>query len=228
MAFQAANPPSIAPAMSGSRDPALAAARRLAAAVAARDFRGLHGILATDARLRYLVPRGPGEVAGAADVVAKFTQWFGDLDTVEALEVLVEPMADRTSLRYRHRTHGARGWTLIEQQVYLDVDPDGRIDRLEVLCSGFRPAGEASGGVDSAGPRVHHFDAGTMGCADGLADEFRRQITAIPVGDVLVVVARDPAAREDLPPLARMLGQTVRAAEAMPDGRHQYTIERTR
>jgi TusA-related sulfurtransferase len=67
-----------------------------------------------------------------------------------------------------------------------------------------------------------------MGCADGFADEFRRRITAIPMGDVLVIVARDPSAKEDLPPLARMLGQTIQSHEATPDGRHLFTIERTK
>jgi TusA-related sulfurtransferase len=75
---------------------------------------------------------------------------------------------------------------------------------------------------------THEFDAGTMGCTDGLAPEFRRRIGAIPVGDVLVVTARDPAAKEDLPPLARMMGHTVRSIEAAGDGRLLITVERGR
>jgi TusA-related sulfurtransferase len=74
---------------------------------------------------------------------------------------------------------------------------------------------------------THEFDAGTLSCADGLAQEFRRQILAIPQGDVLVVTARDPAAREDLPPLARMMGHAVRSIETS-DGRLLMTVERGR
>ncbi len=75
---------------------------------------------------------------------------------------------------------------------------------------------------------THDFDAGELGCADGLAGEFRRRIGAIPVGDVLVVTARDPAAKEDLPPLARMMGHAVRSVETLGDGRLQITVERRR
>ncbi|MCA1834542.1 MAG: sulfurtransferase TusA family protein [Actinomycetota bacterium] len=74
----------------------------------------------------------------------------------------------------------------------------------------------------------HEFDAGGMGCADGLAGEFRRRMQAIPVGDVLVVTTHDPAAKEDLPPLARMMGHVVRSIEDPGDGRLLVTVERGR
>src|SRR6266571_4481435 len=66
------------------------------------------------------------------------------------------------------------------------------------------------------------------GCADGLAQEFRRRIQAIPRGDVLVVETSDPAAKEDLPPLARMMGHTVRSVEPSGNGRLLITVERGR
>ena len=72
------------------------------------------------------------------------------------------------------------------------------------------------------------FDAGTLGCADGLAQEFRRRVLAIPVGDVLLVETSDPAAKEDLPPLARMMGHTVRSVEPSGNGRLLITVERGR
>jgi TusA-related sulfurtransferase len=75
---------------------------------------------------------------------------------------------------------------------------------------------------------MHRFDAGAMGCADGLAREFRTRIRAIPVGDVLEVATSDPAAKEDLPPLARLMGHTVRSVESSGDGRLLITVERGR
>ena len=48
------------------------------------------------------------------------------------------------------------------------------------------------------------------------------------VGDVLAVTARDPAAKEDLPPLARLMGHTVHSVEAPGDGRLVITVERGR
>ena len=93
-----------------------------------------------------------------------------------------------------------------------------------VGSTGSRPAELPGLSTDQS----HGFDAGTMGCSDGLAPEFRRRIAAIPVGNVLVVTARDPAAKEDLPPLARMLGHVVRSVDARGDGQLVITVERGR
>ena len=139
---------------------------------------------------------------------------------------MVEPLPDRLSARYRFRVHGEDGWEVVEQQTFLDVDEDGRITAIDLLCSGFRP----SPGTRTASPsRTHRFDAGTLGCADGLAREFRRRILAIPRGDLLLDRRpQDPAAKEDLPPLARMMGHTVRSVEPAGNGRLLITVERGR
>jgi len=76
--------------------------------------------------------------------------------------------------------------------------------------------------------RVHTFDAGGLSCATGLAEEFRRQISGIPLGDELSVTTRDPSAKEDLPPLARMMGHTVRSIETSRDGSLVIDVERGR
>jgi TusA-related sulfurtransferase len=200
-------------------------ASELVRAVAARDLDGMVRTLATDVRFRYLIPPGPGEVIGAAEVATKYLEWFGDADAVEVQDILVHQVSDRTSARYRFLLREQEGWEVVEQQTFLDVDTEGQITAIDLLCSGFRPA-EGPDGVSSL--ETHEFDAGTMGCTDGLAPEFRRRIGAIPVGDVLVVTARDPAAKEDLPPLARMMGHTVRSIEAPGDGRLLITVERGR
>jgi TusA-related sulfurtransferase len=207
------------------RDPAHAAADRLIGAIAARDYGRIFALLARDARFRYMIPSGPGQVAGAADVAAKYFEWFGDVDALEVQEVFVRQVSDRTSARYRFLLREGPHWELVEQQAYLDVDADGCIAAIDLLCSGFRPT-DGPGGASSTG--THEFDAGTMSCADGLASEFRRRIGAIPVGDVLAVTARDPAAKEDLPPLARLMGHTVRSVETPGDGRLVITVERGR
>src|SRR5437763_2762219 len=150
-----------------------AVANRLVAAVAAQDFDGIIGLLSPDARFRYLIPKGSTELRGAAEVAATFAEWFGDVDTIEVESVQVEPLPDRTSARYRFRLHEDGQWEVVEQQTYIDVDEEGRIAGIDLLCSGFRPIG----GTDQGGScRMHRFDAGTLGCGDGLAQEFRRRI----------------------------------------------------
>jgi TusA-related sulfurtransferase len=83
-------------------------------------------------------------------------------------------------------------------------------------------------GVGQKFGRVHTFDAGDLSCGTGLAQEFRRRILAIPIGDMLKIETIDPAAKEDLPSLARLMGHTVRSVESPGDGRLLITMERGR
>lgn len=73
---------------------------------------------------------------------------------------------------------------------------------------------------------IHGFDAGMMGCAEGLSQEWKRQLADIPVGDVLVTTARDPVAKDDLPALARLLGHEVLSVERDGSGAIVVTVRR--
>lgn len=198
------------------------AGRAFVDALAARDFEGLGAMLAPGVRSRLLLPSGPEEHEGAAPAVGKFAGWFGDADRFELEGSAVDRVGDRVGVSYRFRLHRPDGWHVIEQRLFGDVEEDGRLGRFDLLCSGFHPLREP------AKSGVHQFDAGNLGCADGLAGEFRRQILAIPLGDVLAIQTSDPAAKEDLPPLARMMGHTVRSVESPGDGRLLITVERGR
>jgi len=200
-----------------------AAATQLVEAIAARDGDAITKALAPDTRLRYLIPPGPGEVLGAPSVADKFLEWFGDLGVVEIANVQVAAVADRMSARYRFLVGERQPDEVIEQQTFLDLDEEGRIASIDLLCSGFRPAT-----ADRESAASHEFDAGDLGCADGLAQEFRRRILAIPLGDVLAIQTSDPAAKEDLPPLARLMGHKVLSIEPSQGGRLLITVERGR
>lgn len=75
---------------------------------------------------------------------------------------------------------------------------------------------------------THDFDAGTLGCGDGLAAQFRDRIVQVGVGEVLRVRTADPSAKGDLPSLARLMGHAVQAVDAQHDGSVTITIERRR
>ena len=140
MAVQAAVLPTIrlvAPV--DDQDPAPTTAESLIDAIATRDYARLFGVLARDSRLRYLIPAGHGQVAGAADVAAKYFEWFGDAVELDLREVLVERISDRTSARYQFLLRNGDDWEVVEQQAYLDVDAEGRIEAIDLVCSGFRP-----------------------------------------------------------------------------------------
>jgi TusA-related sulfurtransferase len=189
-------------------------------ALAAREFTAARSLLADRVRFRMLLPQGPATEAGAGATIGRFVGWFAEADTFEIESSSVGEVEGRAAVTYRFRLHDAAGWQVIEQHLMLDLGADGRVEAVDLLCSGFR-----SIAVHSV---ATHFDAGTLGCADGLAGEFRRRVQQIPVGHVLVVSTRDPAAKEDLPPLARMMGHVVRSVEASGDGRLLVSVERGR
>jgi TusA-related sulfurtransferase len=198
-----------------------AAARSLLDALRDRDLPGIAGCFAVDARMRVLLPGGPEQRHGRGAIVDQFASWFASADPFEMTTSTVSVVVDRFHISYGARLgqHGDNTTLhLIEQHGFGDATPDG-IDTLDLVCSGFRPL------VTSAS-QIHLFDAGTMGCTDGLAREFRRRILAIPSGDILQVIVQDPAAKEDLPPLARMLGHTIQSIDALEDGRVQIQVER--
>ncbi len=199
----------------------LTTGRTFIRALAARDFGAAQATLVDDVRFRALLPRGLEEVRGAGAVAETLAGWFGGANALELEASAVDHVADRLAVSYRFRLQREDGWRRIEQRLFAAVGEGGRMETIDLLCSGFRPLPEP-------GTRVHRFDAGDLGCADGLADEFRRQIRAIPAGEALVVAARDPAAKEDLPALARMMGHAIRSVEASADGRLVITVERGR
>ena len=113
--------------------------------LAAQDFAQLGDALASDVRFRALLPRGPFEWTGAEVIASKFASWFGDTEDFELLEATVGEVGGRLHLRWRLRLRAARlgpGWFTVEQQAYADTDPGGRIARLDLLCTGYRPGGD--------------------------------------------------------------------------------------
>ena len=191
-------------------------------ALTSRGFTAARSLLADHVRFRMLLPGGPATEAGADASIERFIGWFADADVFEVDSSSVREVEGRAAVTYRFRLHDAEGWRVIEQHLMLDVGTDGRVEAIDLLCPGFRSI------AADAPWTMHRFDAGSLGCADGLAGEFRRRVQQIPVGDVLVVSTRDPAAKEDLPSLARMMGHVVRSIEASDDGRLLVSVERGR
>ena len=113
--------------------------------LAAQDFARLGGALAPDARLRALLPRGLRERAGAEVIADQFAVWFGDTEDFELIEAGVGEVGGRLHLHWRLRLRAGRlgpGWHAVEQQAYADTGEDGRIARLDLLCTGYRPEGD--------------------------------------------------------------------------------------
>ena len=125
--------------------PQFALAGAFLESLAVQDFAQLGGALAAGARLRALLPRGLREWTGAEVIAGQFARWFGDTDDFELVEATVGEVGGRLHLHWRLRLRAERlgaGWFTVEQQVYADAADGGRIVRLDLLCTGYRPEGD--------------------------------------------------------------------------------------
>lgn len=195
---------------------------RLLDAVIRKDFEGLKSVLHPDVRFRALAPGESVDVGTADEAARVFRRWFADKDGLELVDSEAGPIVDRAQLRYRLRLLRNGEPCLVEHRLFGDLEEE-RFVSLDLLCSGFRPCGPAP-----AQGSVHRFEAGELGCATGLPREFRARLVQIPIGHLLEVRTRDAAAKEDLPALARMLGQRVVAIDAGPDGQTRICVERVK
>ncbi|MGH3268028.1 MAG: hypothetical protein ACRDN1_03005 [Trebonia sp.] len=110
--------------------------------LADQDFAALGGALAADARLRALLPKGLREWTGGEEIAGQFALWFGDTVDFELVEATLGEVGGRLQLRWRLRLRAERlgaGWFTVEQQAYADAGDDGRIARLDLVCTGYRP-----------------------------------------------------------------------------------------
>ena len=132
------------PLPSAAAVPQFALAGSFLESLAAQDFARLADTLSPDARLRALLPAAVKEWTGAAQIAAAFARWFGETDDFELVAADVGEVGGRLHLLWRLRLRAQRlgtGWFTVEQTAYADSRSDGRIARLDLLCSGYVPEG---------------------------------------------------------------------------------------
>ena len=111
----------------------------LAGALITGDFERLTTMLATDVRMRALIPPGPVELSGATDAAARFASWFGGSKSLELVRTGSDEVGDRLHVFYRLRVKRSEDPTsIVEQHLFCSLD-EGRITSLDLVCSGFRP-----------------------------------------------------------------------------------------
>ena len=116
-------------------------------ALARRDFPAIADCFSPDAAFRALVPRGLREASGPESSAAWFQTWFGSAHRFVVLETQTEAMADRLHLTWCLRVDKGEGPRLVSQHAFAEV-ADDRINRFDLVCSGFRP--ESDAGLDGA------------------------------------------------------------------------------
>jgi hypothetical protein len=122
--------------------PPVPVADALLAALAGRDFDQLAEALEPDAVLSALLPRGFHEWTGPEPITAAFVRWFGRPEEFELVTTTVGSHGPRLQLAWRARVRGGPFGDapfVVEQHVYADLGPTGRIRSMALLCSGFTP-----------------------------------------------------------------------------------------
>ena len=115
------------------------AIERFFAALRARDYDDLAASFTPNAKLRALVPTALREEDGPDAIVARFKVWIGDLGEYEFTGGEVDDVLGQVHVRYRFRGIDPEdGLSETEQHAYATVE-DGRISRLNIVCTGFRP-----------------------------------------------------------------------------------------
>jgi hypothetical protein len=120
----------------------LAVAGRFIDGLANRDFDAVVGALTDDVAFRALLPRRVLDLHGRDAVRSTFDTWFGGAERWELAEAVVGEVGGRIHLRWRLRLTNpdiGPGTFLVEQLVYADAGPDGRLRDVALLCTGFRP-----------------------------------------------------------------------------------------
>ena len=128
-----------------SAGPRSACASAFLDSLAAQDFARFSDALTADARLRALLPSGLRQWAGAEVIADVFARWFGGTEDFELLEATVGEVGGTLHLHWRLRLRLERlgaGWFIVEQQAYADTGEDGRLARLDLLCTGYRSEGD--------------------------------------------------------------------------------------
>ncbi len=119
----------------------MAVGEDFAAALAVKDFDRVRDLFAPEVDFRGLTPRRDWAAEDPAEIVdGVLRQWFEDSDEILDLEHLESGgFGDRERVGYRFRVRNPEGLFRVEQQAYLGVDAEGRIDWMRTVCSGFRP-----------------------------------------------------------------------------------------
>jgi hypothetical protein len=123
-----------------SSTPGISIADVFLAHLAAGEFDQLATLFEPDVSFSALLPDGLHEWHGPERVSGAFAAWFGRVEVYELVETTVGHVGPRLQLRWRARVRGGsfgNAAFVVEQHVYADPGPSGRIQAMSMLCSGF-------------------------------------------------------------------------------------------
>ena len=109
--------------------------------LAVGDFDQLATLFEPDVVLSALIPEGLREWHGRERVSGAFVGGFGRVEEFDLLETGVGHVGPRLQLHRRARVRGGsfggNAAFVVEQHLFADAGPSGRIQAMSMLCSGF-------------------------------------------------------------------------------------------
>jgi ketosteroid isomerase-like protein len=131
----------VAHLVGGPVDEAPSVGGQLVAGIEARDASAIGACFADDVTFRALIPPGLREREGATDAAALIAGWFADSTELRLIERSVEEISDKLHVSYRLEGIEEGAPYVVEQHLYATCD-GGKISKVDLLCSGFRPRAE--------------------------------------------------------------------------------------
>jgi hypothetical protein len=111
---------------------------RLVAGIVAQDAAAIASCFADEVEFRALSPNGLRERTGAAEAGALVAGWFGDSTVLELVDSHTDEVADKLHISYRFEGVEEGEPYVVEQQLYCVLNGGGKIERADLLCSGFQ------------------------------------------------------------------------------------------
>ncbi len=196
-------------------------------ALAQRDFSALTSCFDEGTHFRALVPKGLREATSASDAAGYFRQWFGGAERFDLIHSDVEFLAARQHWMWRFDVQRAGERQVVEQQAFASI-ADGRIVRMELVCSGFQPFAPLEDHDVKSNQRTlplpdDVLDAAGEDCAT-LTPLLAAHIRKLGSKRILEVWTDDPAAIDSLPAWCRLTGHELLAVDGAGSERQRFFI----
>jgi len=174
---------------------------------------------------RLLTPGQFTNLDRAADLVAKYKDWFDGCTDFQVEASRVERIGKRLGISYRFLLRDHEDRYRIEQQLYCTLK-GGRVQQLHLLCSGFQLVGmddqaapvEAIAEAPQAGEQdpvrdallEFHTEASDTGSTCALLTPMiKAKLREMQSAQVLEVRVNDPQARGDVEAWSRLSGNPI-------------------
>ncbi len=214
-------------------------------AIITQNFKYVTAICHPDIKSTLLLPKRIAHLENATDLAKEVEDWFGGYDLIQKEQSRVAMVGVKLGIFYRLRCTESKAANTIEQQLYCMVR-EGRIERLNLICSGFQPdlvsktaplAGvlntshinlQSSSPVTPPANAILEFKAnvGQGSTCAMLTPYIKNKLGGMSSGEVLEVHVDDITAKEDIEAWSRLSGNLLLRIDQSVDQELVFYIQK--